>query len=198
MSRVIDFYEILGVRPNSDEVVIQGAYRALMRKYHPDTNKSSDATAKCAKINEAYATLSEPNRRSQYDRTLAEARSKSAGKKQNPPPPPPPPPPQNEKQTADSAGQPKVTKKSKPLFGIIIVIALGIASMVLFGSPRDIPMKDDSTKVFGNNEAAGTENQNYQMNDTAIAEMNTESNAALQNATVNEVSPIVDPRVRTR
>ena len=90
MSRVIDFYEILGVRPNSDEVVIQGAYRALMRKYHPDTNKSSDATAKCAKINEAYATLSEPNRRSQYDRTLAEARSKSAGKKQNPPPPPPP------------------------------------------------------------------------------------------------------------
>ena len=193
MSRVIDFYEILGVRPNSDEVVIQGAYRALIRKYHPDTNKSSDATAKCAMINEAYATLSEPTRRSQYDRILAETRSKSAGKQQNPPPPPPPPPP-NEKQTAGSDSQPKAAKNSRSSLGIIIVIVLGIASMVLFGSPRNVPVSEKSTKVVGINEATGTERPNSEINDTAIPEINTASNAALQDATVNGVSPIVDPK----
>jgi hypothetical protein len=64
------FYDILGVRRDAEDVVIRGAYRALMLRYHPDTNKQTSAQARAQKINEAYATLSNAKRRAVYDAFL--------------------------------------------------------------------------------------------------------------------------------
>jgi DnaJ-class molecular chaperone len=52
-----DHYEVLGVSPDSEDIVIQAAYRALMRRYHPDKNPSADAARKTIEINAAYAVL---------------------------------------------------------------------------------------------------------------------------------------------
>jgi curved DNA-binding protein CbpA len=66
-----DYYAILGVSPSSEDVVIRAAYRALMRRYHPDADRSSDATDRARQINAAYAVLSNPEQRRKYDGTLA-------------------------------------------------------------------------------------------------------------------------------
>lgn len=62
-----DLYAILGVLPGSDEVVIQAAYRALMRKFHPDANPSPEALRRSANVNAAFAILGDPTRRAAYD-----------------------------------------------------------------------------------------------------------------------------------
>ena len=49
-----DYYDILGVSKNADEKEIKSAFRRLARKYHPDVNKSPDASSKFKDINEAY------------------------------------------------------------------------------------------------------------------------------------------------
>ena len=65
-----DYYEILGVpaTPPADE--IKKAFRQLARKYHPDVSKAPDAEARMKEINEAYAVLSDPERRVAYDQLL--------------------------------------------------------------------------------------------------------------------------------
>lgn len=67
MSNQQDPYAVLGVLATSDDVVIRGAYRALMQKYHPDTNGSPEATRRASEINQAYDTLGDPARRAAYD-----------------------------------------------------------------------------------------------------------------------------------
>jgi len=62
-----DYYEVLGISKNSDAVVVQAAYKALMRKYHPDINKNDDAHEKSILINEAFYVLNDPDKRRQYD-----------------------------------------------------------------------------------------------------------------------------------
>ncbi|MEE8394751.1 MAG: tetratricopeptide repeat protein [bacterium] len=70
-------YEILEVSPVASGSVIQGAYRALMKNaaHHPDLGGSSAAAQA---INEAYAILSNPDTRREYDRTLSQARPAGA------------------------------------------------------------------------------------------------------------------------
>jgi curved DNA-binding protein CbpA len=63
-----NLYKTLGVSPDSEDVVIIAAYKALMRKYHPDKSSDSQATSKAAEINEAYAILGDPEKRAAYDR----------------------------------------------------------------------------------------------------------------------------------
>jgi len=63
-------YEILGVSPNSETEVITAAYRAMMRKYHPDTNKSASASERAKQINAAYDALKNPITRSEYDKNI--------------------------------------------------------------------------------------------------------------------------------
>lgn len=53
------YYDVLGVSPTADDVVVTAAYRALMRKYHPDVSGAIEAGSKAALINEAYAALRE-------------------------------------------------------------------------------------------------------------------------------------------
>ena len=63
-----DYYEVLGVDRGADEDTIKKAYRKLAKKYHPDMNPGdSDAEAKFKEVNEAYAILSDAEKRSAYD-----------------------------------------------------------------------------------------------------------------------------------
>ena len=68
MSATEDYYALLRVSPEADTAVIRAAYRALMRRYHPDVNASVDAVAKAKAINEAYACLRDESNRAAYDR----------------------------------------------------------------------------------------------------------------------------------
>lgn len=68
MGSVKDYYEILGVDRSADEQTIKKAYRKLAKKYHPDTNKgNAQAEAKFKEATEAYAVLSDPEKRKEYD-----------------------------------------------------------------------------------------------------------------------------------
>ncbi len=62
-----DYYEILGVNRNANEDELKSAFRTLARQYHPDVNKDPDAEEKFKEINEAYAVLSDGNKRRAYD-----------------------------------------------------------------------------------------------------------------------------------
>ncbi len=64
----IDYYEVLQVLPKASQEVIQNAYRALAKKFHPDLYPDKDeATKIMALLNTAYSVLSDPNKRTQYD-----------------------------------------------------------------------------------------------------------------------------------
>lgn len=60
-------YEILGVPENADKAEIKKAYKKLAKEYHPDRNKSADATEKMKEINKAYSILEDDEKRALYD-----------------------------------------------------------------------------------------------------------------------------------
>lgn len=63
-----DFYSALGVGENATQDEIKAAFRKLAKKYHPDRNKGSNASeAKFKELSEAYDTLSDPSKRTEYD-----------------------------------------------------------------------------------------------------------------------------------
>ena len=62
-----DYYEVLGVDKNVSEAEIKSAFRKLAKKYHPDVSKEPDAAEKFKEAQEAYAVLSDANKRRQYD-----------------------------------------------------------------------------------------------------------------------------------
>ena len=63
-----DYYEVLGISRDADDAAIKKAYRALAKKYHPDMNPGDkEAAKKFKEASEAYAVLSDPDKRRQYD-----------------------------------------------------------------------------------------------------------------------------------
>lgn len=65
----MDFYTLLGIRPDADEMTIRQAYKVLARRYHPDIGEGS-SIEKFRQVAEAYETLIEPGRRHRYDVSL--------------------------------------------------------------------------------------------------------------------------------
>ena len=75
-----DYYEVLGVEKNSDDAALKKAYRALAKKYHPDMNPGdAEAEKKFKEASEAYAVLSDAEKRRQYDQFGHAAFDGSAG-----------------------------------------------------------------------------------------------------------------------
>jgi len=72
MAEKRDYYEVLGVSKNASKGEIKDSYRKLAMQYHPDRNKAADAEDKFKEISEAYAVLSDEQKRQQYD-TLGHA-----------------------------------------------------------------------------------------------------------------------------
>jgi molecular chaperone DnaJ len=69
-----DYYEILGVKKSANDAELKKAYRDLAKKFHPDKNKGNkEAESRFKEISEAYAVLSDTEKRSQYDRLGREA-----------------------------------------------------------------------------------------------------------------------------
>jgi molecular chaperone DnaJ len=70
------FYEVLDLPHDADEQSVKSAYRALVRRFHPDLNGGAAASAeRLADINHAYATLGNPDARAAYDRDMAQRRA---------------------------------------------------------------------------------------------------------------------------
>jgi hypothetical protein len=74
---VIDYYRILGVKPNASQTEIKSAYRKLARKSHPDLNPNSEAGRQFALLSKAYHTLSDSQERAYYDEQLKAQKNRS-------------------------------------------------------------------------------------------------------------------------
>ncbi len=62
-----DYYEVLGISKGASDQEIKSSFRKLAKEYHPDVNKSPDAESKFKEIQEAYAVLSDKEKRAKYD-----------------------------------------------------------------------------------------------------------------------------------
>ena len=78
-----DYYQLLGVDKTADAETVKKAYRKLARKFHPDVSKEADAAARMSELNEAYAVLSDPEKRTAYDEL---GQGRRAGQDFQPPP----------------------------------------------------------------------------------------------------------------
>ena len=69
-----DYYEVLGINKNATDEELKKAYRKLAKQYHPDANPDNkeEAEKKFKEVNEAYETLSNPQKRKMYDQFGAE------------------------------------------------------------------------------------------------------------------------------
>ncbi|MEA3010059.1 MAG: hypothetical protein QOJ91_1751 [Sphingomonadales bacterium] len=89
MAGLRSLYDVLNVAPEAEPVVVEAAYKALIKKYHPDQAVEAPVPKDATAINEAFAILKDPTKRADYDHRLwtkqqairlAEAQVASAGR----------------------------------------------------------------------------------------------------------------------
>ncbi|GBF89666.1 hypothetical protein Rsub_02836 [Raphidocelis subcapitata] len=83
MGRIVDYYEVLGVPRNSDDVEIKKAYRRLALRHHPDVDPGEDSAREFALVAEAYDVLSNPRHKGVYD-LYGEQQLKAGGEGEEP------------------------------------------------------------------------------------------------------------------
>jgi hypothetical protein len=87
----MNHYEILGISETASLDEVRAAYLTLIRMHHPDRNASPDAAERSSRLNEAYSTLNDPNRRAHYDATLRANEKQQTDRDSTASPPAPPP-----------------------------------------------------------------------------------------------------------
>ena len=128
------YYELLQVTPTADLKIITTAYRALIRRHHPDRNPSPSADATTKLLDEAWEILSDPARRAEYDRTFA------ADSPSRPAPPPRPPnrptqetpPPRPKPSPPPRASQPEPNGDDSGEFGAGFWVFFGLTLIAIF------------------------------------------------------------------
>ena len=157
MTAIPDHYAALGIDPTADQEVIAAAYRALAKKFHPDTGATTGTASpeRFAEIQQAYEVLGSAEGRRRYDAELLEAtqreldehlarkQRKIAGATGEPPPPPP-------DLGVHPAGAPPTASQSKReprhsacremgpflvVSGLLMAVAGGLASLFLSQAP---------------------------------------------------------------
>jgi len=121
-------YRILNVAPDADPIVIEAAYRALMKKYHPD-RLSGDQPAgddRATELNQAFRILRNPELRARYD---AEERARYEGGRRTlgPSPVSPPPPPAHQRRR----------QRWPQLAALLLLVTFGTAAWWEFGSEAE-------------------------------------------------------------
>lgn len=134
-----DHYAVLNVSRDAEDVVIEVAWRALMKRYHPDKMQGDPAASERAKaINAAYDVLKDPESRARYDRTL-DAEIKPAWTEPDTPdwraPEPPHSPPTARPTTAVSSAA-AAREKWTPLFFTGLSILVGVGAIGSLMQPR--------------------------------------------------------------
>jgi len=139
-----DYYDTLGVSSRSEIEVIRAAYRALMRKYHPDHNSSDIDGSKAREINEAFAILGDPDRRRRYDEARRRQPGSQSGHRPRPAPEPqsahrPRPAPEHPSAySARAASNPKPARHAAltsrwTLASVGLIILCGLLYLVALG-----------------------------------------------------------------
>ena len=152
-----NYYEILGVSQNSETEVIMAAYKAMMRKYHPDKNPSNLADEKSKEINEAYEVLIHPDKRKEFDSKFKKSMNKIFDKEFTDP---------FYYQTSlikenkkNVISQDNISKNtpiiaSSAVFIIIIILTIAIGVNGLYGEPKEAT-EDGETAEYTIDKATG-------------------------------------------
>ena len=72
------YYDVLFVSPRADRELLSIVYRHLAKRYHPDRDDSPESAARMIELNEAYAVLSDPEKRTRYDFQIGLRKTKPA------------------------------------------------------------------------------------------------------------------------
>lgn len=164
MASFEDYYEILQVSPSAEPEVIEGAYKKLAQKYHPDVNKSPTATEKMKKINVAHDVLGDPVQRKRYHAEWLQRKGEKTSYTEThaPPEPKPSSKPQPRQQQWGAKRKPPPTTKQPSkkrrkitayvISGLVVLIVIPIILMHTIFSPQYkiafVSASDDNLEIY--------------------------------------------------
>ncbi len=156
-----DHYRTLGVHRHAEQTVIEAAYRALARLYHPDVNTAAASSIERLKdVNAAYAVLSDPAKRRVYDRDWDAANTpkqasqagRTSGPRPSPPsasnsqPPPKPSPPSPTPEVAVRKKLPLLVRLAGWAVGLLVIRSV-ISSMATTTNPQVVRPTSTATSA---------------------------------------------------